>query len=375
MTMLADWAEQTERGSSVLISAMLWLVLGLGARASRWLVLPATLWFIATSGRARAASRDYLGRVFGRPARLRDVVRHFHCFGSAILDRVFLLTGRTGGFRITTEGLDVVADIVARHRGCVLLGAHLGSFEVLRSVTSQAPAPVWALMFRGNAGVLTQALERLNPSLRQSVIEIGEITGMLRVSECIARGEIVGILADRTPAVDEVGYRADNRRIAVPFLGSKALFPAGPFVLAALLGAPVVLFHGVRTGAQRYTVHFEPFADRVVLRRGARSEDLRAVIGRYAAALERACRAHPFNWFNFFAFWEDGDNAELAPEGADPDGEDTDGATPDRAARDGAAPHSGNGALAGADAGLARCHGAAARANRSGGGAVSHGRG
>jgi predicted LPLAT superfamily acyltransferase len=192
--MLADWAEQTERGSSVLISAMLWLVLGLGARASRWLVLPATLWFIATSGRARAASRDYLGRVFGRPARLRDVVRHFHCFGSAILDRVFLLTGRTGGFRITTEGLDVVADIVARHRGCVLLGAHLGSFEVLRSVTSQAPAPVWALMFRGNAGVLTQALERLNPSLRQSVIEIGEITGMLRVSECIARGEIVGIL-------------------------------------------------------------------------------------------------------------------------------------------------------------------------------------
>ena len=350
MTTPADWAEQPERGGFVVVTAMLWLVLGLGARASRWLVLPISLWFLATSGVARAASRDYLNRVLNRPARLRDVLRHFHCFGSAILDRVFLLSGRAAGFRVTTEGLELVADIMARHQGCVLLGAHLGSFEVLRSLTAQAPAPVWALMFRGNAGVLTQALERLNPSLRQNVIEIGEITGMLRVSECIARGEIVGILADRTPAVGEPGHRADNRRIAVPFLGSKALFPAGPFVLAALLGAPVVLFHGVRTGPQRYIIRFEPFADRVVLRRTARAEDLRAVIGRYAAALERACRAHPFNWFNFFAFWEGGDDAERDPEGAD-----------DAHADD-------------AHAGAARCRGAAARAGRPDGGAAPHAR-
>jgi predicted LPLAT superfamily acyltransferase len=41
-----------------------------------------------------------------------------------------------------------------------------------------------------------------------------------------------------------------------------------------------------------------------MLRRATRAEDLRAVIGRYAAALERACRAHPFQWFNFYPFWE-----------------------------------------------------------------------
>ena len=299
---------------------MLWLVLRLGPRASGWLVPPISLWFLATSGAARTASRSYLGRALGRPARWRDVLRHFHSFGCAILYRVFLLAGRTDGFHITTEGLELMRDIVARRQGCVLLGAHLGSFEVLRALTAQAPAPVWALMFRRNGGALTQLLERLNPDLHQNVIEIGETSGMLRVRECVARGEIVGILADRSPAAGEAGYRADERRVAVPFLGATALFPAGPFVLAAMLEVPVVLFHGIRTGPQCYAVQFEHFADRVVLHRATRTDDLRAVVARYAAALERNCRAYPLNWFNFFAFWEHGDDADRDPDGRRPAG-------------------------------------------------------
>jgi predicted LPLAT superfamily acyltransferase len=297
---------------------MLWLVLRLGPRASRWLVPPISLWFLATAGAARAASRDYLARVLDRPMRWYDMPRHFHSFGAAILDRVFLLAGRTGGFQINIEGLDLMRDIVARRQGCVLLGAHLGSFEVLRAITEQAPVPVWALMFRRNAGALTRLLERLNPELHQNVIEIGETSGMLRVRECIARGEIVGILADRSPVSGEPGYRVGERRVAVSFLGGMALFPAGPFVLAAMLEAPVVLFRGVRTGPQRYAVRFQHFADRVVLRRATRADDLRAVITRYAAALERDCRAYPLNWFNFFSFWEHGDDADRDPDGTRP---------------------------------------------------------
>jgi predicted LPLAT superfamily acyltransferase len=183
-------------------------------------------------------------------------------------------------------------------------------------------------MFRRNAGALTRLLEQLNPQLHQNVIEIGETSGMLRVRECIARGEIVGILADRSPASGEPGYRAGERRVAVPFLGGVALFPAGPFVLAAMLNAPVVLFHAVRTGPQCYAVQFEHFADRVVLRRATRTDDLRAVVARYAAALERDCRAYPLNWFNFFSFWEHGDDADHAPDGTRPAGSVPTGSVP-----------------------------------------------
>lgn len=291
----AAWAAQPERGGDALVRAALWCTLHAGWPVGRLLLVPATAWFLATSGGARAASRDYLRHALGRPARLRDVARHFHTFASAVLDRVFLLTGRLRGYSIATEGLEHVTAILATGRGCILLGAHLGSFEVLRSVAQTSPVPVWALMFRRNAGPLTALLDRLAPDLQDSVIEIGDTASLLRAHECVARGEIVGILGDRSPT--------GHRQIFAPFFGTPAGFPSGPFILASTLAAPVVLFHGVRTGPRRYAVRFEPFADRVVLRRARRAADLEQYAGRYAAALERACRAHPYNWFNFYPFW------------------------------------------------------------------------
>ncbi len=302
------WAAQPERGSGMLLHAALWCVLQAGWPLGRVLLLPVTGWFLLTSGPARAASRDYLRRALGRPVGLRDVARHFHTFACALLERVLLLAGRPRGFRIDTEGLEHLAAVLAGGQGCILLGAHLGSFEVLRAVAGPCPVPVWALMFRRNAGALTALLDRLAPDLQRSILEIGDPASMIRAHECVARGEIVGILADRSPS--------GQRRVLAPFFGRPAGFPAGPFILASTLAAPVMLFHGVRTGPRRYAVRFEPFAERIVLRRASRAADLDAYVARFAAALERACRAHPFNWFNFYPFWDaaDASSTFAAPE-------------------------------------------------------------
>ena len=277
------WAAQPERGSGMLLHAALWCTLRAGWPLGRALLLPVTGWFLVTSGQARAASRDYLRRALGRPAGLRDVARHFHTFACTVLERVLLLAGRPQGFRIDTEGLEHLAAVLGSGRGCILLGAHLGSFEVLH---------------------------RRAPDGRHRILETGDPASMIRAHECVARGEIVGILADRSPS--------GQRRVRAPFLGSPAGFPAGPFILASTLAAPVMLFHGVRTGARRYAVRFELFADRVVLCRASRAADLDAYVARYAAALERACRAHPFNWFNFYPFWDPADASSTfaAPEPA-----------------------------------------------------------
>ena len=293
---MTKWSQVPERGPAWIVHLMLWLMRHLGWFANH-IVLPGiTAWFFTTSRAARAASREYLSRALGRPATMRDVLRHIHTFASSILDRALLLTGQGNQLTLDVSGLEHVEAMLARGCGCLLLGAHLGSFAVLRGLVERCPVPVKILMYRANAGAYSTLMEQLDPGSASIVIPIGDIQSMLRVHEEVAAGSIVGILADRAPA--------GARQVTVPFFGRPAAFPVGPFVLAASLGVPVVLFQGVRVQSRRYEIIFTPFTERVVLRRASREADLAATISRYARWLEQSCRAHPFNWFNFFCFWE-----------------------------------------------------------------------
>ena len=294
---MKDWAAQPERGAAGLTRAGMALVRRFGWSAGRPLARVAACWFLVASPSARAASRDYLGRVLGHPVGNRQVAQHFAAFADAVLDRVMLACGRADDFHIEADGIPALLDTLRRPSGAILLGAHLGSFEILRTLAADAPVPVWALMYRRNGGALTALLDQAAPELHKRVIEIGDTASMLRARECLDRGEMVGILADRTPS--------GHRTISVPFLGSPAPFPTGPVLVAATLGAPVFLCSAIRTGPRRYRIGIEPFADRITLRREHRAADLAAAITRYAAALERLCRATPYQWFNFFPFWTD----------------------------------------------------------------------
>jgi predicted LPLAT superfamily acyltransferase len=278
------------------VRTMLWLVRHVGWFADG-IVLPGiSVWFFARSAAARAASREYLGVALSRPATTVDVLRHIHVFARSILDRVLLLTDRAGAYRVDITGLEHIEAVVAAGRGGVLLGAHLGSFAVLRGLAARCPVPVKMLMHRANAGAFTQALDQLDPSFTADIIPVGDVQSMLVVHEAVAAGALVGLLADRDPG--------ETRSIRVPFFGRPAAFPGGPFVLAASLGVPVLSFRSVRIGPRHYEVQFAPFAERVILRRATRRADLTAYVLQYAAWLEEGCRAHPFNWFNFFPFWE-----------------------------------------------------------------------
>jgi predicted LPLAT superfamily acyltransferase len=302
------WNQRRERGSGVLVRLMIWLSLRLGWTTGQVLLHPIALYFFLFSPAARAASRAFLARVLPRPPAATDILRHIFTFACVLLDRLFLLSNNTQRFTIDAVGVADVTDALAHSRGCLLLGAHLGSFEALRCFGRQSPVPVKVLMYRNNGGAYTDLVEALDPALAQDIIEIGTPDAMLRVHESLRRGEIVGILADRAPRGEKM--------VTVPFLGDPAPFPAGPLQLSAALGAPVVLFFGIRTGPRRYTVQFEHFADRITLDRANRAAQTTGWVQRYAGRLEHFCRRYPFNWFNFYDFWDSRLASSTAPHSA-----------------------------------------------------------
>jgi predicted LPLAT superfamily acyltransferase len=215
---LFSWATRPERGSAAVIRGAVRLALALG-RPAAWLLLHAvSLYFMAVSAADRAASRQYLRRALGREPGLADVFRHFHAFATTILDRVYLLNDQCDRFAVRVHGEEIVAEMLARG-GCLLVGAHVGSFEIVRFVGRSARALRVALvMYEGNTRTLNAALDAINPELAMRIIALGSIDSMLHVENALADGEFVGMLADR--AIE------GESTIACPFLGAPARFPA-----------------------------------------------------------------------------------------------------------------------------------------------------
>ena len=297
--MSAAWSTEAERGSHAAIRFVAWLALNAGRGATRWLLYPLALYFLASTPKARHASRTFLERALGRKALGSDMLRNFHAFAATLHDRLYLLSGRFEELAVTVEGAAALDAVLARGRGCILLGSHLGSFEVARALGRRLVShPISIVMHEGVTRNTDAVLDRLAPELRASVIAPGRPETMLRIKECLERGEIVGILGDRPFGSEKVSR--------CPFLGMPAVFPHGPFRLALTLQAPVVLFFGIYEGGNRYRICLEVLDDGPGGAREQRADAAQSLLERYVARLEHYARAAPYNWFNFYDFWNEG---------------------------------------------------------------------
>ena len=61
---------------------------------------------------------------------------------------------------------------------------------------------------------------------------------------------------------------------------------------------------GLYRGQRRYDVHFELLAATIDAPRARRREAIHGYLQQYVARLEHYCRIAPYNWFNFYDYWQ-----------------------------------------------------------------------
>ena len=296
--MSATWTQQPERGSATLLRIAAWLALALGRPVGRALLYPISAYFFLFSGRARRASHRYLQRVLGRAPSWRESFRHYHTFAATILDRLYLFADQRSLFDLDVHSESILRDVLSRGQGCLLVGAHLGSFEILRALGAQARGlTIKALMYSDNSRKVNRVFDALNPKLAADVIHVGSFDSLLGVQEHLAQGQLLALLGDRV-----VG---DAKRARCDFLGAPADFSSAPWLLASALKVPVVLFFCLHRGDRRYEIHFELMAEQIVTDRKRRDADIQQWAQRYADRLAHYCHAASYNWFNFYDFWNE----------------------------------------------------------------------
>lgn len=305
------WARTNEAGALRGMRIMVWAY----KLAGRWL-FNVVLFFVISyfylrRGAARRASRDYLRRVRHRyPNALSGAplwwlsFRQFYAFGQATLDKYLAAVGVPAPIQMDPEVDELLFVQRPANVGCLLVGEHFGNIEYSQIIADDHPElTINVLMHDQHARNFARLIEEETPNRRVNLIRVTDIDFDLALDlrERVQRGEWVVIAGDRVPV-------GDTGRVCEPvFMGEKARFPIGPYVLGSLLQCPVYLLHCFLLNGG-YHIGVEEFAGRIAPERSRRQAAYEEYAQQFATALEAQVVRAPLQWFNFYDFW--GSNAE-----------------------------------------------------------------
>ncbi|MDN5925356.1 MAG: acyltransferase [Xanthomonadales bacterium] len=306
--MSKHWRQQREGGGYFALWLIRTIALYGGRRFARLFLYPITGYFFLRRHDERAASRAFLTRVFGKPPSNKQILHHIHWRAATLLDRIFFLTRGVRGFDIDSAGVDMLKAHLAAGKGMLLVGSHFGSFEVMRSLAEDHHVPLRIVLNTQQMPAQSALFAKLAPDLARNIIDGSQdpASTVLAMAEATAQGHVVALLGDRG--------RPDETMLRVPFLGAPAPFPIGPWMLATALKVPVIVCYGIYRGGNRYQLIFEHFADPISVKREQRAAVLHDLITAYAERLQHYTRRSPYNWFNFYDFWDDAEATETITE-------------------------------------------------------------
>lgn len=298
------WSGIGEAGSLLGMKLLLLVYRVFGRWGFRLILLPVISYFYLTRKSARLASAEYLSRLsetFPDCAQAGlNSRQHFWSFGEVLLDKLLVWMGRIHREDVVFETPDAFFEVDKSTQGGVILVSHLGNTEVCSALAHQLPdIKITMLVYTHHAEKFNALMKQTNSSACINLMQVTDITPAtaMVLSERVEAGEYVVIAADRTPV------NGAGRTSVVDFLGAKASFPQGAFILAGLLRCPVYLLFCLKQ-EQQYHLYLEQFASQISFNRRNRNEQVQAAVQAYAKRLEYYCQLAPLQWFNFFPFWQ-----------------------------------------------------------------------
>lgn len=307
------WVRIAEIGTMRALRFAAWFHRTFGPGPSRLGIVLASTYYALRKGAVRRGSLRYQRRLaatpegraaLGRAPGLGLVIRHITEFSLTLYDRARVWGGALDSIALEHDGSGEIFALAERGQGVLLLGAHIGSLDMLGFIARRHDLVVNVVAWFDNAERINAFLESQGPEQVHMIhLDPASVRAAFEIRACLARGEIVVILADRFAPPGLV--RGESRTSLVSFLGKPARFPLGPFLLAGVLGCPVYLALCLRTGAERYRTLMRPIAPAGRVARREREKHAQELLARYVGLLEQSCQEHPLQWFNFYDFWEE----------------------------------------------------------------------
>lgn len=201
--------------------------------------------------------------------------------------------------RTTMVGFEAFQAAVAEGRGVILVTGHLGNWELGGAAFSARGLPVDAVAKRMANRLFDADLEASRRRVGVRLVELSEAPR--EALHSLRQGHVLGLIADQN---------AREQGVFVPFFGREAATFRGPALFALRAGAPMFLGVSIREGGvpARYRVTVEHIG---FTPSGDMERDVRALTEAHTAALERAIRQAPEQYFWQHRRWKTRPPGEL----------------------------------------------------------------
>jgi len=289
----------------------------------RVLAFPVGFFYFIFSKRGRKESKRYLQKVapyikekkLAKKCRSRfGPLRHIISFSLALVEKLMSWGGKFPfeNIEFNEDDINELRRELEKGKGVFLIFSHLGNTEMLRGLLTAGQTgvsrkiPVTAIMDIKVTAHFSRMLRELNPQSSMDIIGADDINPRTAIllQEKLNSGGMVVIAGDRTSS------NTDGKNHRFPFFGKQAPFSSGVFYMAALMNAPVFFVFGLRKKTlslkAQYSMHVHKSSLSFDCSRKERFERSELLAHSFAFFLENYCKEKPFQWYNFFDFWQEG---------------------------------------------------------------------
>lgn len=215
-----------------------------------------------------------------------------HCaFSQVVIDKFAMYAGKK--FRIDIDGYDLFLSLADKPAGFVQLSSHIGNYEIAGYSLVAKTKRFNALVFGGEkASVMANRGKLFDGNNIRMIPMMPDMSHLFVINQALSDGEIMSMPADRV--------FGSQKAFTIDFLGDKAKFPQGPFLMAAMRDVPMLFVSVMKTGAKTYHIFVKDIDSPA---EGATKEKAVAMAQRYVKLLEDIVRQYPAQWYNYFDFW------------------------------------------------------------------------
>lgn len=294
---MADWSGKT-RGGTFGYLFFIALIKKCGITAAYVFLAFIVPYFVIFAPKATQNIRYYARKILhlGKISSLRLLIVNYYRLGQILIDKVAIGNGMKEKYKFSFEQYDEFLDVLNSDKEVVIIGAHVGNWEIGTPFFDEYGKKINIVLYDAEYQKIKQLLEKNSANSDFKVIPINHdsLAHVFQIKEALEKKEYVCFQGDR--------FVNQERLLETTFMGKKASFPMGPFLIASKLNANVVFYFAMRESHRTYKFHFT-LASPITKQNGVRKEQ--NLLEQYVKALEQVLRQYPEQWFNYYSFWED----------------------------------------------------------------------